>query len=210
MSHIIEMTGKRFGRLTVIERDYSRLYNAYWWCKCDCGNILSVHGGSLRSGLTKSCNCLQSDITTKRNTTHGLSHTSLYHVYHSMKQRCYCKNDRDYIHYGARGIKLCDEWLGDNGFISFYDWANKSGYSEGLTIERNDVNGNYDPNNCRWITIEEQAYNRTSNRYITYNGKTQCLEMWAKELGFNRDMIYMRIKREWNIDKALMTPPIKK
>ncbi len=156
----IDLTGQRFGRLTVLEqagRDSRR--EATWWCICDCGNKIQVPGYSLRRGNTQSCGCLKVDI----HKVHGGYYSRLYKVWFSMKQRCYNPKSKDYKNYGGRGIIVCDEWLHD--FETFRDWALQIGYDENApfgecTIDRIDVNGNYEPCNCRWITIKEQRKNQ--------------------------------------------------
>lgn len=194
---MIDMIFKRFGRLTVIKeceerKDGKKIYK----CICDCGNITYVKGTVLRSGRTKSCGCLMKDITIKRSTKHGKSHTRLYKIYCSMKQRCYNKNDKHYKWYGKKSIKICDEWL--NNFQAFYDWSMSNGYNDNLTIDRIDVNGNYEPYNCRWTDQKTQQNNKTNNVYITYNNKTQNITKWAEELNINRNTIYTRYLKGWS------------
>lgn len=159
-----DLTGNKFHRLTVlgfIRKD--RHYNSYWLCRCDCGNETAVTAGRLRSGHTKSCGCYSiekaKETCIKRNTTHGLSEHRLYNIWCNMKERCFNPNNPDYIKwYGSRGITICDEWK--NSFQSFYDWAINNGYSDELSIDRKDVNGNYEPGNCRWATAKEQVKNQ--------------------------------------------------
>lgn len=132
---------------------------------------------------------------------HGLANTKLYKSWQRMKVRCYNKNYSHYKDYGGRGIVVCDEWLHD--VVSFYNWAIDNGYQEGLTLDRIDVNGNYEPGNCRWITNDEQQNNRRNNIKITYNGKTQTITQWANELGIKRDLIERRYHRGYT-DKACL------
>jgi len=135
---------------------------------------------------------------------HGKSKTKLYKVYHSMKQRCYNPKSTGYEHYGGRGIIVCDEWL-DN-FIRFYNWAIETGYKEGLSINRINNNGNYEPDNCEWIYQKTQMLNTRRNRKCTYHNKNQTLSQWANEYGVNLNTLYSRINHGWDIDKALNTP----
>lgn len=121
-----------------------------------------------------------------------------------MKARCYNATHDRYKDYGARGIVVCDEWLND--FTVFYDWAMNNGYKENLTIDRIDVNGNYEPSNCRWVTSKEQQRNTRYNRNYTINGKTHCITEWCEILGINRNMVYTRINRGWTVENALLTP----
>ena len=132
---------------------------------------------------------------------HGKYKTRLYRTWSRIKTRCYNKNFQHFKHYGGRGITVCDEWLHD--FMAFYDWAISNGYADNLTIDRIDVDGNYEPSNCRWITNEEQQNNRRNNIHLTYKGKTQTITQWANELGIKRDLIERRYHRGY-IDKACL------
>lgn len=132
---------------------------------------------------------------------HGKSSTRLYRTWTRMKTRCYNKKFQHYKSYGGRGIKVCDEWLHD--FMAFYNWAVSHGYNDNLTIDRIDVNGDYEPNNCRWLTNEEQQNNKRNNIHLTYKGKTQTISQWANELGIKRDLIWSRYQRGY-IDTACL------
>lgn len=120
-----------------------------------------------------------------------------------MIERTKRKKNKRYKDYGGRGIKVCDEWL--NNFISFYNWAYKNGYKEGLTIDRIDVNGNYEPDNCRWVDLFTQANNKRNNHFVTYNGKTQTIAQWAREYNINYSTLCTRIARNWDFEKAIKT-----
>lgn len=145
------------------------------------------------------------------------THSRLSEIFRTMKKRCYYNKHNVFKDYGARGIKLCDEWndrtiirisgIGyTKGFLAFKKWALKNGYSENLTIDRIDVNGNYEPENCRWVTKREQANNRRSNKYITYKGKTQSMADWCRELGLDYSTIKYRFRRKWTTEQAFETP----
>jgi hypothetical protein len=135
------------------------------------------------------------------NYKHGGKHSKLYHIWCSMRYRCNNKNLTSYINYGARGIKVCEEW--DKDFSNFREWALKNGYIEGLSIDRIDVNGNYEPSNCQWITIDKQCDNKTNTIRIEYKGETKTLKQWSEILEIPRMTLYHRIfKLGWNIERA--------
>ena len=141
----------------------------------------------------------------RKNTKHGCCGTRIYRIYNNMIVRCFNQNARSYQDYGGRGITVCDKW--SHNFQAFYDWAMANGYADNLTLDRIDVNGNYEPLNCRWATKKEQANNTRRNRMITYNNKTQTIKQWADEYGINYPKLKDRInKLHWTIERALNTP----
>lgn len=174
MAYFNDLTGKTFGRLKVIARSKNNKWgDSQWVCKCDCGNIKIILGKNLVNGRTRSCGCLLSEKSKERMkkiaTKHGKSNLRINKTYRSMKERCYNENSKDYKNYGGRGIKICNEWLDD--FMNFYNWAINNGYADNLTIERINVNGNYEPNNCTWIPKGEQAQNQRKSRRVQIDGK---------------------------------------
>lgn len=199
----LDLTGQTFGRLTVISPAQNKGKKTAWLCLCSCGNEKIIRTSALTRGLTKSCGCINHDNLLNRNIKHNLSHFRIYRIWECIKTRCINQNTNYYKHYGKRGIKLCDAWL---NFENFKNWAFSNGYSEGLTIDRIDVNGNYEPSNCRWVTPKTQARNRRNNHLLTYNGITLCLTEWSEKLGISYSALESRILRGWSIEKALFTP----
>lgn len=200
---LIDLTGKTFGRLTVIERVESSNKNAKWRCLCDCGKIVNVFGIDLKSGKTQSCGCLYSERLAERNYKHGLSNTKLMNIWRSMKDRCYNSKSRAFRIYGAEGKTVCEEW---QEFKPFYDWAMSHGYRDELTIERIDGTKGYSPENCCWATRQEQANNIRTNHLLTYNAETHTIAEWARLKNIPYSALRMRLYRGWNIEKALNTP----
>jgi hypothetical protein len=200
----IDLTGQRYGKFVVLSRCENNKYGrAVWLCKCDCGNIKQVAAADLRKGNTKSCGCLKVARAVETNTTHEKSTTRLYKVWAGIKRRCYNTHEQNYFKYGGRGIIVCEEW---QSFEPFYEWAMSHGYRDDLTIDRIDVNGNYEPSNCRWATAKEQANNRRNSHLITYNGETHTMTEWGEIVGINAGAIWKRIKRGWSVEAALTTP----
>lgn len=187
-----DLTGKKFGNLTVLYRDMNPKYNRpYWVCLCDCGNIISVRGSHLVSDSTKSCGCLKHRC--KHGDSVGKQRTRLFGIYHNMVSRCIYPSTTEYHCYGGRGIRVCDEWL--SSYESFKKWAIENGYNDDLTIDRINPDGNYEPSNCRWATVTEQQNNRRYNVRITLQGKTQTTMQWSRELGINYHTIIGRYNR---------------
>ena len=193
-----DLSGQKFGRLTALYKlnNYHKRAT-YWLCVCDCGNLREVQGGTLINGRSRSCGCLVKDT----NSTHGKTNTRLYHTWNNIKARCYNHKNKRYENYGARGIVMCDEWKKD--FQVFYDWATNSGYKDNLQIDRIDVNGNYEPNNCRWVDVKTQQRNKSNNKLYTLNGETKCLSEWCEILNLKYWTVRMRLYRGWSVERAL-------
>ena len=199
-----DITGKKFGRYTALK--YVKRNNRnVWMCRCDCGNIRFASGSDLRNGKTKSCGCYIRDWNKKVKKTHGMTNTRIYHTWIGMRRRCYDPTRSGFKLYGGRGITVCDEW--NNNFESFYEWAMQNGYTDELTIDRIDVNGNYEPSICRFATNKQQMNNKTDNHFLTYNGETHTIAEWSEITGIKRETIRVRIsKLHWSTDDALTKP----
>lgn len=155
---IIDITGERYHSLKVVRFDHIKDGKSYWLCKCDCGKFTIQSSNNLRRSRVKSCGCKRYDKFIKMNTKHGKHGTRIYNIWKGIKTRCLNPNHGDYKNYGGRGITICSEWM--HNFQEFYDWSMAHGYSDNLTIDRINVNGNYEPSNCRWVTMKEQAHNK--------------------------------------------------
>lgn len=191
MAKSIDRIGQKFNRLIIVS--YAKRKSGYerkmTICLCDCGKSLTVDESSIISGNTKSCGCLKTEVNKKRGD--GRNKTALYRVYYSMIGRCNNKNDKNYKNYGARGIKVCDEWL--NSFDVFRDWAIKNGYIKGRSIDRfPDNNGNYHPANCRFVSMKINSNNKRNTIMLTYNGETKPLTQWAEITGIKESTLRNR------------------
>lgn len=204
MGKFIDLSGQKIGRLTVIARvGTSRQREALWLCKCECGNEIIIRGSDVRTRHTISCGCWKRENAKDMLTKHGKRNTRLYHIWSGMKDRCNNPRNIGYNLYGGRGIKVCEEWSQD--FMAFYQWASENGYTDKMTIDRIDANGNYCPENCRWETQKAQQNNRRNNHVISFNGGTHTLTEWAEITGIKCSTIYARLKRGWTIERALTT-----
>lgn len=201
-----DIVSSQYGRLTVQKLAYKKNRRLYYTCLCECGRQVDIRKDQLTRGITKSCGCLQKDVAKEtmaaNMTKHGLSDHPLNKVLNSMKQRCYNENDKGFKYYGGRGISICNEWLND--FKAFYNWAIENGYKSGLSIDRIDVNDNYTPKNCRFVSMEIQNVNKKSNVFIEYKGETRTLSEWCEKLNLKYSTTYMRLNRGWNIEKAFL------
>lgn len=206
MPKLIDITGKKFNRLTAVEYKGSEK----WLFRCDCGNEKIMSASDVRLGKAKSCGCIHKEMLSKRETTHGMSKTRLYSVWRGMKVRCYNENSEEFHRYGGRGITVCDEWLGKYGFKNFAEWAYKSGYDENAergqcTIDRIDNDKGYSSDNCRWITIKEQQTNKMEHKW-EINGESHTLDEWEKISGLTKETIRQRIRNGWSEDDVLIVP----
>ncbi len=205
MAKKLEITqGQRFAKCVIIEEVDSKDRCRCFKCQCDCGKVFETKLILLTKGQTKSCGCYKNEIFISRNTVHNKSRTPLYDVHISIKQRCLNSKSKVYPHYGGRGISVCEEWL---DYQNFQDWALNNGYKQGLTIDRIDVNGNYEPSNCRWVTMKVQGFNKRNNNLISFNGETKTVTEWAEKMGIKHCTMNKRLKK-WGVERALTTTKI--
>lgn len=200
MAAFRDLSGQKFGRLVVIERGPDRVGRrgvANWACLCDCGRSLHVPGGALTSANTRSCGCIRIELIT----THGNSKHPLYNTWRNMIRRCHDEGNKLYRYYGARGISVCNEWHGADGFRRFVEDMGPK--PVGLTLERVNNDGQYSKGNCRWETYTTQERNRRSNRLITYEGKTACLSEWAAAFGISHAALSWRLSKGMPLDRAM-------
>ena len=222
MSHIGEVHN-HLKIIDYVKKEECGIMRKFYKCECTCGNIVDIRCHFVLNGQNVSCGCCNNNGNYK---VKGLSNTPLYKVWAAMKDRCYNPNNQNYHSYGGRGIRICDDWLiynsktkTNDGFLNFYNWAMNNGYSKGLSIDRIDVDGNYDPNNCQWTTMNKQGKNRRNSKYITY---TQYFEMvdakpisytlplliWSKITGLSKSTITKRLvedREKWTVEQALTT-----
>lgn len=198
MTRMIDMTGQKFGLLTAVKYVGERR----WKFKCDCGGETITAGKNVRNGNTLSCGCEQKRRASKAKKTHGMTSSSEYGIWRTMKSRCYLPSDCNYHNYGGRGIKVCDRWV--NSFENFL--ADMGRRPSGMSIDRIDANKGYEPDNCRWTNDVTQANNRRNNRTITYKGETLTLAQWSKRLGGNPSLIRNRLNSGWSVEKIVTTP----
>lgn len=204
----------KIGKLTVLAKAGAWNRQTWWLCRCDCGNKKVISGATLRRGKTQSCGCVyratRSAVAHKSIAVvkHGDSISRLYFMYRSMRARCENQKSISYKNYGGRGIKVCGEW---KEYTTFREWALKNGYDAsaprgGCTIDRIDPDGDYCPNNCRWVSSFTQQNNKRTTPMLTIKGKTAPLTEWARETGLPRGLIYSRYKRGWT-GEELISPP---
>lgn len=199
----IDITRKTFGRLTVLGfagQDKSK--HKHWFCKCECGNLIKLQGGSLKCGDTISCGCFQTEKVSTHRHSINYDKSPTYITWDSMIQRCQNPNNTYFEYYGGRGIKVCDRWESFENFLE--DMGERP---NGKTLDRYpDKDGDYCPPNCRWATRKEQANNRRSNRWLAFNGKKMTVSQWADELKMNPLTLRNRLNNCWSVEKALTTP----
>lgn len=190
------IVGEKYGRLTVLENHHPKDEVV---CRCECGKIKIARASNVFYGGTKSCGCYFAE---GNNLKHGGKGTRLYIIWKAMRERCNTPSYRGYKNYGGRGIKVCKDW---NDFNVFKEWALSHGYNDKLTIDRIDVNGNYDPNNCRWITNKEQQNNKRNNHFLTLDEETLTIAQWSEKLNISQNAIRRRLNKGYPIEQVLST-----
>lgn len=205
MGAFFDLTGNRYGRLVVVSRqpnDANR--KSMWLCLCDCGTYKVVGGASLTRRLTQSCGCIVREKQSQKK--HGDTGKRLYAIWVHMRQRIRDRNTEYYKNYGGRGISICSEW---DDYQIFKKWALENGYSDHLTIDRINVNGDYSPENCRWITMKAQSNNKRDNIRLTCEGATLTVAQWAEKFGVTPGALHYRIHQGWD-EKRVLTQPFKR
>lgn len=215
MTNSIDLTGQRFGKLIVTKRKgVAKSGHALWLCKCDCGNERIITSNRLHLG-TMSCGCLQkerSSIVNKYVNRKGrkkrepirLANKRLVQCYRDMRSRCENSNNKRYRIYGGRGITVCDEWR--SSFAKFKEWAELNGYRDNLTLDRINVNGNYEPENCRWVDSKIQNNNRTNNRIVEYKNEIMTLHELSEKYNIAYKTLWKRLNMGWSLDDAINKP----
>lgn len=200
--NFVDITGMKFNRLTAIEYVGQGNSGAKWKFLCDCGKEIVTSGYFARKGYSKSCGCWNEENKYNRYRKHGMHKTRLYYSWSHIKQRCLNPKCREYKNYGGRGISICEDWK--NNFEEFANWSYKNGYEENLTIDRIDNNGNYCPENCRWVNMIVQENNKRNNHYYEFNGQLRTLSQISREFNVSRNSLYYRInKKGMSVENAL-------
>ena len=199
-----DMTGKIYGDLTVIKfSHYDKKRNSYWLCKCSCGKEKIVRRSHLISGGVSSCGCQKPIKCGNASRKHGVwaKNKRIYKIWECMNRRCYNEQNPNYPWYGGKGVTVCEEWKND--ILSFYTWAISSGYTDELTIDRINCNGNYEPANCRWIPFKEQCLNTTRTTEVTIDGVTDTISHWLKFFDTPTKIFRYRLKDGYNLLDAI-------
>jgi len=198
----LDLKDSIYGRLLVIKKTDKTKHGWKWECVCECGKVVNVLQGNLRSGHTKSCGCYKIDINLTANTKYGVDQHRANHIWHGMKDRCLNIDSKFYYRYGGRGITICNRWL--FSFENFWEDM-KNTYKPNLSIDRINNDGNYEPSNCKWSTQKQQANNQSNNRIFTINNETMNLKQFTEKYKNNYKKVHLRIQRGWSVEKALFT-----
>ena len=216
-SRFIDLTSRRFGRWTVLSLAKKKHGTSYWICRCDCGTEKTVSGGNLRNGKTTSCGCFRKEFVSQRKFIHGRSmhfgRDATYNIWIDMRRRCGNPQSRHFVLYGGRGISVCPRWVDGEGSLSGFecflaDMGERP--SDKHSIDREDVNGNYEPGNCRWATTAEQARNKRNTRWVQFGGESMCITDAIQRSGIPVWTVYDRLRRGWDIDRALTQPVLQR
>lgn len=202
MPKLIDLTGRVFGRLTVVRRSFTKKGKVYWICQCECGNERSIAGCSLKLGLSSSCGCFRKELLGNITRKHGLRETKAYRILYGAIDRCTNPKNRAWVYYGGRGIRVSEAWMRNP--VQFI--ADMGQPKDGYTLERVDVNGHYEPGNCVWATKKQQARNKRTTRLVTYQGETRSLAEWSEILGVNYSALRFRLDDGWPVDRAFTAP----
>ena len=199
MGSFQDLTLQRFSRLVVVSLIEKNSKATLWACLCDCGNLSIVRAGNLKNGHTKSCGCFSSEQSRERvlKRERPANIKRIHEIYRAMKKRCYTESHPHFGRYGGRGILICDEWLSSKE--AFTKWALSNGYSDNLTIDRIDVDGNYSPQNCRWATYREQMRNKSSTAFVEYDGELLQLQDFLDKHGLSYNRYYHCVKKQGGI-----------
>jgi len=189
----VDIVGRKFGKLLVLSKVENKGKNTAFLCRCDCGKEKSILTCNLLSGKSASCGCIRGVKLGNFARTHNLSKTRIYRIYKGMKQRCLNKKNPAYKYYGGRGIVICKEWLND--FKLFHKWAEKNHYSELMTIDRINSDGNYEPSNCRWVSYHKQQNNKRNSFFITVDGEKLTVAEWAEKKKTKQQTLYDKFYR---------------
>lgn len=195
-----DLSNQKFGKLTAINPVGKQGQSILWRCVCDCGNEKIVRGNNLTTGAVQSCGCLRNESHIK----HGGSKTRLYRIWGGIIRRTEDSNRKEYADYGARGIRMCAEWRND--FADFQKWALENGYTDLLSIDRIDPDGNYCPDNCRWVGKFQQENNKRANLILTINGESKTAAEWSNISGIPAYQIRKRKRNGWTDEKAVFEP----
>lgn len=204
-----DLTGRRFGRLTAVRPTVKNSQRGQKWeWLCDCGALTEAVASMVKNGHTRSCGCLQREVSaeigSRVNRTHGeggRTRTPEYKVWCGIKRRCFNENDDSYRYYGGRGVTMCSEWR-DSYDAFLRDMGRRP--SQQHQIDRENVNGNYEPGNCRWVTRKEQANNKRGLKKISAHGETMTIGQWAERIGVDYRLIHLRLKRGWSPERAVL------
>ena len=212
MKEKLDLTGKQFGDWTVLYEEPQEGYVRKWRCRCVCGAEKTVYQGNLTQGKSQGCGCAARQQSRERSKTHGKRHTRIYTVWCLMRRRCYDKTTPSYNSYGGRGITVCDEWLGKDGFQNFWNWAYANGYDADApkfqcTIDRIDVNGNYCPENCRWVDMRTQARNKQDTHWVEFGGETISLAEFCEKYNVSHGLACERLQRGWSPAEVMFFNP---